>query len=130
VHSAEPRTSPGYSPRDAAACHTRLADKPTGPRPGGLVQLRKRPAVHASGTLAARSPRTVHARGGALAHSPVSQWRLSDGKVLPVSTGGAPGRRRAWSRGIELTGTRSSTGRWLGGGEAAALQRRGSSGGW
>jgi hypothetical protein len=65
-------------------------------------------AGHAQGAVTMRSPRAV-------ALSPASWWRLASSKVLPVSTGEAPGRRRAWSRGTMLTGKGSSMVRWLGG---------------
>jgi hypothetical protein len=73
--------------------------------------------AHAPGTLTVCSPRAVRTRDDAVACSPVAQWRLAGGKVLPVSTEKAPGRRRTWSWGTTLTGKGSPTMRRLGGGK-------------
>jgi hypothetical protein len=64
-------------------------------------------------TLTTWSPRAVCACGGTVARSPVAQWWLIGGKVLPASTGGVPGRRRA--RRVE-TGLTEAVGRQWGGG--------------
>jgi hypothetical protein len=61
-----------------AAYPTGLADKPAGPRPGGLVQPRLRPA------------RTAPAHG-AVAGLPTAQRQLAGGEVHPESTSEAPG---------------------------------------
>jgi hypothetical protein len=67
-----------------AACHTRPVGRPTGPRPGGPAQPRRRPAT-----------RAARARIGAVMRSTAVRWGLAGGKVLPASTGGVPGWHRA-----------------------------------
>jgi hypothetical protein len=68
-HSAGLEPARGYCPRGVAACHTRPADKPARPQPGGPVQPRK-PAT---------SPRAVHVWDGVVACSLVPRWQLDDG---------------------------------------------------
>jgi hypothetical protein len=49
--------------------------------------------VTAQGVRAERSRGAVHARDGVVARMPATRLRLAGDKVLPVSTGEAPGRR-------------------------------------
>jgi hypothetical protein len=68
-------------------------------------------------TWRSRGARAVYVCDGVVARSPAARWWLASDKVLPVSTGEAPGRRRAYSRGMKLTGKGSSVTRWrIGGG--------------
>jgi hypothetical protein len=72
------RIRPVATVQGSAACHVRSAGRPAGPQPGG-------PRGRA---LPARGTATV-------ARSPRGRWWLASGKVLPVSSRGPPGGRRA-----------------------------------
>jgi hypothetical protein len=100
-HSTGPKPARGYSPRGAAACYTRSAETAASPWPGDSAQREKRHA-RPVGT------RAVRACGGMVAHSTAARWGLVGSKVLPVSTGGVPGRPRA--RRVE-TGLTEAVGR-------------------
>jgi hypothetical protein len=82
----------------AAACHTRSADKPAGPWPGGPVQPRRQLVMRGNGASAVRLRRghraqpRAHWRDDALA---AVWWGLAGGKVLPASIGGVSGWHRA-----------------------------------
>jgi hypothetical protein len=81
-HSAGLKSARGYS-ASSAPCHARPAERPTGPRPSGPVQPRRRPVGCARvGRAATWSPCVVRAWDGAVAHSPVARWWLAGGKVL------------------------------------------------
>jgi hypothetical protein len=61
------------------------------------------------------SPRAARARAGVVTHLTVARWGLAAGKVLPASTGGVPGwrrARRAETRLIEEVGRRWGSGKW------------------
>jgi hypothetical protein len=118
VHGLNPAHGLGLS--GMVACHVRPAEKLAGPRPGGPVQPRRRPAARerarvrrACSVVTVRSP---HAgwRGGTLTGGPVaaSRWQGTAGKYQHGS-------------GVTLDGTTEgeahpSSGSTCGGGAEAA----------
>jgi hypothetical protein len=95
------------------ACHARPAGMPTGPRPDGPAQPRRRPArcTRAARALA-WTPRAACARSGAVARSMAAWWGLAGGKL--ASTGGVLGWRR--ERRAEA-GPTEAVGQWWGDGK-------------
>jgi hypothetical protein len=120
VHSVGPDLARGYSPRGAVACYAWPTERLAGPWPGGPVRQRRDPlhgnGVRAPGVLAARSPRTAHARDCAVARLPAaSRWQ-----GVADELAGAQGGRRARRSGVELTraaarrrGGGGCFGRWM-----------------
>jgi hypothetical protein len=90
------RNRPVATVPGSAACHTRLARRPAGPRPGGLVQPRRLP-------VRSRRCTRVGARDGVVARLLRGRWWLAGGKVLPVSLLGPSGGRRATRAKAGLT---------------------------
>jgi hypothetical protein len=97
-----------------AACHTRLAKRLAGPRPGGPIQLWSGPRAHAVCARAGRAGDVVTTCslregrcGGALADGLMvaSRWQGVVGELVG-STGRAPGKEGA---GGAHRGRRSTT---------------------
>jgi hypothetical protein len=85
------RIQPTATVQGSVACHVRPAGRLAGPRPAGPVQPGRRPACHAvvrsSCVLAEWSPHVARVRWRAR--------RRPGGKVLPASSWGPQGGRRA-----------------------------------
>jgi hypothetical protein len=92
--------------------------QPFGPKPHGLAWPSREggpcagAGVRAPGELAVQSPCQICVRDGAVARTWAARLCFAGDKVMLVSTGGAPGRRRTWSLGTELTEKGSSMVRW------------------
>jgi hypothetical protein len=91
LNHAQSRTGPGYSQRDAAACHTWPAEMPRGSWPAGPVQRGKWPMCRRGGTRAGR------AHGAVTVHDPHARRHggvHASGVAVPCRWQGVAGEHR------------------------------------